>query len=944
MLWRVTVLLMLGLGASHSAAQSPAMQRDSRRDCAVCHLGWVDAFERAQADLLIARPDGEVAAEGTTCLGCHDGSVADSRREVWLEHGHQTGIRPPQDMRVPELLPLDDGKITCRTCHSAHAAAGVETLETAVFVRVPNEASQLCQMCHPEKTKGPELGTHPVGGMPWPVPEQLLAAGARVGPAEYRLICQTCHTPHGAREDHLLVMGTESSQLCLTCHEKLRPGLWRPDLQREHPQNPPLRSDAQRHAIREMGTKTGPNDTLICLSCHKLHQGLAGRDMLADTLEDSRLCIRCHPERVNVLDSDHDLRKSAPDERNRLGLTADESGPCGACHSFHQFARRPETRPFDPTGLCFTCHQSGQCAEQASGQPFSHPVDAPAGSLPGHTGLDLYPAIDGGSTKVLACLTCHDPHETQQAHFLRLESDSLCARCHVGQAKALAGGHDFTSKPAARNGRDLTAAQSGRCGFCHVVHDANGPAMWAATATPPSDPDDLCVQCHKPDGLASAKPKTKFRHPTGPRKDTFDVEANPGLPLFAADGRRIQGGSVACSSCHDPHADPSERPALLRVAAPTSRLCSTCHRSQAGLAGGLHDPAQAPGAWPEASRQKIDLCMSCHLAHGDDPSRQLWTVAPQPKFTVSDGACLACHQHAEWAGHGAELEPGAALHPRMVTGEVRVRDLPLIPSGEGRVPDVIGCKTCHDPHAPPTGPAHILREGTSRDPASMCMRCHEDVQYIGVSLHSQGILNRRGDDTQVCGPCHVVHAKSGTSESAMWAAPAGPASDPPDVRRCMGCHGERGAATRVDMIHHPAAALQNVDSPGSVSFMPLVNEEGAISDHGRIGCITCHMTHGRPPAGGFPVIDPDSVTREQLHVMMPMLRPYVAPNLCSSCHGFDGLRRFLYFHHPNKRRSPMTLPSLRKPSANSNSVDGSGPPMVRADGLRCPAAVHCRGG
>jgi hypothetical protein len=35
--------------------------------------------------------------------------------------------------------------------------------------------------------------------------------------------------------------------------------------------------------------------------------------------------------------------------------------------------------------------------------------------------------------------------------------------------------------------------------------------------------------------------------------------------------------------------------------------------------------------------------------------------------------------------------------------------------------------------------------------------------------------------------------------------------------------------------------------------------------------------------------------------MMPMVRPYVAPNVCSSCHGFDGLRRYLYFHDPQLR-------------------------------------------
>ncbi len=96
---------------------------------------------------------------------------------------------------------------------------GPETRTTAAMLRVRNDASQLCRMCHTDHTKGRGFGTHPTGGMPWSVPDEWVAAGAKVGPDPKRLICQTCHTPHGSREEHLLVMGTESNQLCLTCHK-----------------------------------------------------------------------------------------------------------------------------------------------------------------------------------------------------------------------------------------------------------------------------------------------------------------------------------------------------------------------------------------------------------------------------------------------------------------------------------------------------------------------------------------------------------------------------------------------------------------------------------------------------------------------------------------------------------------------------------------------------
>ena len=48
------------------------------------------------------------------CLGCHDGSVGDSRRTVWVEHGHLRGITPPDGMTVPKDLPLVDGTIVLK--------------------------------------------------------------------------------------------------------------------------------------------------------------------------------------------------------------------------------------------------------------------------------------------------------------------------------------------------------------------------------------------------------------------------------------------------------------------------------------------------------------------------------------------------------------------------------------------------------------------------------------------------------------------------------------------------------------------------------------------------------------------------------------------------------------------------------------------------------------
>jgi predicted CXXCH cytochrome family protein len=755
-----------------AAAQPASLQPESARGCAICHLSWVDAFKRPGATPLLPKPPESIVSEGETCLGCHDGSVADDRRRVWVEHGHRTGVAPPPTMKVPAQLPLQDGKLACRTCHTAHSGAGAETLASTFFLRMRNEASQLCIACHPEQTKGPGLGTHPIGGMPFPVPDALLAAGAKAGPDKSRLICQTCHTPHGSSQSDLLVMGATSGQLCLTCHQKLRPGLWRPDMGREHPQSPPLEDDAQRQAIKDMGTKTGPGETLVCFSCHKLHHGLSGRYMLADTLRDSHLCIRCHPGRSSMFGTRHDLRVSAPAERNRLGQTPVESGPCGACHSFHQFARRPDPTKLDPTGLCATCHQAGAAAQHATGLPFSHPADIHEDQIPASSKLSLYPRPDNPKQRLLACLTCHNPHQTDNTHFLRAKPDGVCANCHGDKLAELPPAHDFTQHAGVQNGKGRTGEQTGKCGFCHGVHDALGAALWVATPQPPEKFGDLCLQCHQKGGLAGDVIPRELRHPAGP----------------------------------------NVRPATSASALVTAK----------------------PNA--EAGSER---------------------VSTQP----SDAAARAA--------------------------------LPLFDATGHRTPKgFLVCGTCHDPHGGAKGSKDMLRLAEAPEQAGLCAQCHLQGHTVAGSLHNEQLLAEHYGDTRYCAPCHAPHAKPGMAAGGMWAAPLGPANVAQASPECTGCHSPSGGGPVITPTLHPGVPMRNVTAQGTPGYLPL--SEGA---GGQINCRTCHLPHGSPPS----TAPAESFSVEQLRGRRPMLRPFAAPNLCTTCHGFDGMRRFLYYHDPSKR-------------------------------------------
>src|SRR5262249_54000709 len=261
--------------------------------------------------------------------------------------------------------------------------------------------------------------------------QKLIDAGAKVGPNPRELTCQVCHTPHGAAYDHLLVMGTTSNQLCVTCHEQMRPGMFREGGAAEHPLSPHVSAE-QAAAVARLGTKLSPEGNLICLSCHKLHHGHGQRFMLADELTDGQMCLQCHEQRRELLGTPHDLRVSHPEERNRLGMTVADGGPCSACHLFHRFARETTPSPGDQAGQCTTCHQAGRCAGDKSLADVNH--------------------------SSVRCTECHNPHEARFDKFLTARPETLCTTCHSDKALVAGGPHD------AAQGKDRFCLSGDRAG------------------------------------------------------------------------------------------------------------------------------------------------------------------------------------------------------------------------------------------------------------------------------------------------------------------------------------------------------------------------------------------------------------------------------------------------------------------------------------------------
>ncbi|MFH1717555.1 MAG: cytochrome c3 family protein, partial [Planctomycetota bacterium] len=635
--WPQGLLLLLALGAG-SLVLGREVMPNSSRECAICHIRWVRAFERngTQGDRMEDVLERQ-AGSGDMCLSCHDGSVVDSRFKVWSTRHHTTDSVPSAAVRIPtETFPLDSkGRMTCATCHTAHAVPDSSDLKTVIFLRKPNVDSSICLACHPEHAQKNDF-QHPLGEADFAIPQEILAAGGKTSADGRTVICQTCHEPHGARNAWMLVL--PPSKLCIACHTDKSPET-----------APPAGAPVHRigHAypgfeppvdLLDERATFGSDGELSCLSCHRLHEASGAKPLLIRKNEDSSLCLDCHKKERAILESRHDLRFSSPETRNAGGQTASQSGPCGACHRIHGWARDvPETNRPHSSG-CMECHQSGGPGNVNRPYFDAHTVGNPVPeNMPEQLPLDE-------ATGSIGCLTCHDPHSPRSSEaeavdqgesriheprsFLRQDGSHLCVLCHDKLTDLPGQPHDPNA--FAPEVRDMLAVHPsvGPCRVCHTTHNAQGPHLWAhKPATTAGQIADLCGSCHE--GRMGAQGSVH----------------DPGAGEWAQELGFVSKGS--CIDCHPVH-DPNEEGGIwgaIPGQAVLPQSCETCHRE--GAPGKAMETAHMgktlgieldnlPDNMELGSDRKI-VCTTCHDIHQKEQTSKL-LVAPIPDL------CGICHE------------------------------------------------------------------------------------------------------------------------------------------------------------------------------------------------------------------------------------------------------------------------------------------------------------
>ncbi len=128
--------------------------------------------------------------------------------------------------------------VTCLTCHSIHSFRS-----QTVQLKAPSEL-ETCAGCHrPEAMKVMRTMHMPL--------------------REGKMVCSSCHNPHGSSNVRMLRVGNSVTELCTSCHAAQRgPYLW------DHP----------------VGRDT-------CVVCHDPHGSSNNRMLVA---KPPLLCQRCH--------------------------------------------------------------------------------------------------------------------------------------------------------------------------------------------------------------------------------------------------------------------------------------------------------------------------------------------------------------------------------------------------------------------------------------------------------------------------------------------------------------------------------------------------------------------------------------------------------------------------------------------------------------------------
>lgn len=163
--------------------------------------------------------------------------------------------------------------------------------------------------------------------------------------------CAGCHSPHASNFNKLLKAGPDDTVLCFSCHKKME-------------------ERAERASY-----KHGPIRKKLCRPCHEPHAGRFVKDLKYNfgkqfynsfNLEVYSLCFKCHKETVVLEKRTTNLTNFRNGDRNLhfLHVNRKKGRTCLSCHEVHMGSQMRHIRKSTPFGrweipINFTCTLTG---------------------------------------------------------------------------------------------------------------------------------------------------------------------------------------------------------------------------------------------------------------------------------------------------------------------------------------------------------------------------------------------------------------------------------------------------------------------------------------------------------------------------------------------------------------------------------------------------------
>ena len=269
------------------------------------------------------------------------------------------------------------------------------------------------------------------------------------------------------------------------------------------------------------------------------------------------------------------------------------------------------------------------------------------------------------------CLGCHNAESMlvifRTPHGQQSDPESPMAQLQCENCHGPGGTHSGRRKPSDTHsavvnfGADAATPMSDQNAVCMDCHNDDVSLAWAGSMHERNDTG--CVGCHSvhtaidPVRLHSAQADVCFDCHGRQRADSLKLSAHP-----IRSDQHVRAAAMVCTDCHNPHASVSSGQLTRNT---TNELCVGCHAEFRGPVLFDHAPVSedctlchTPHGSNHAAllkRRAPLLCQSCHSQRGHPSISFTDASLPSgsPSAMVLGQSCLNCHTQVHGSNHPA---------------------------------------------------------------------------------------------------------------------------------------------------------------------------------------------------------------------------------------------------------------------------------------------------